>query len=234
MIGNGIFLFVVALPFLLVPAAPSAPIEVKIGLFLFGAGLATFALVMLWRHWMHVFLHEHGIREYRQRRGRRLRFDDVDEVIYSSLRLFSHGSYIHTIQKLALKSDRMSGPPLVCTHVFREQDGRANGETTTPLVNVRDALSLQLAERMSQRLTRGEAVEWVPRLRLRTRCMEFDDRGRVELIEWRRVSKLDIDQGMFRLWLDAEPKPFLTAPTHIVNFYPAYCLAMRLFHGVPQ
>jgi hypothetical protein len=213
--------------------APSAPFDVKVGSFLFGASLATFALVMLWRHWMHVFLHEHGIREYRQRRGRCLRFEDVDEVTYSSLRLFSHGSYIHTIQKLALKSDGMSGPPLVCTHIFKEPNGRATGETRTPLINARDALSFQLAEMMSRRLSRGDAVEWVPRLRLRSRGLEVDDRGRVGFIEWRRVDKLDIDQGMFRLWLDADPKPILTAPAHIANFYPAYCLAMRLWQQAP-
>ncbi|HVC95708.1 MAG TPA: hypothetical protein VND64_18585 [Pirellulales bacterium] len=43
------------------------------------------------------------------------------------------------------------------------------------------------------------------------------------------VLMVDINQGMFRLWLDAVPKPLLTVPTHLVNFYPAYYLAMRLW-----
>ena len=51
---------------------------------------------------MHVFLQERGIREYRQGRGRALAYDDADEMYYSSLRIFMHGSYIHTLQKVGL------------------------------------------------------------------------------------------------------------------------------------
>lgn len=127
-VGNALFLLVLGILAMLVVGAPTAPIGVKVSFFLFGAGVAGLALWMLWRHWMHVFLQERGIREYRQRRGRSLPYNQADEITYSSLRVFMNGSYIHTVEKVALKSDREAGPPLVCTHIFKEADGRAPGE----------------------------------------------------------------------------------------------------------
>jgi hypothetical protein len=106
-IGNAIFLLVLGVPLVLVIFAPEAPLGARVGLPLLGCCVTGFAALMLWRNWMHVFLQERGIREYRQRRGRSLPYDQVDEVVYSSARLFAHGSYIHTVQKLALRSDRL-------------------------------------------------------------------------------------------------------------------------------
>lgn len=229
-VGNVIFLLVLGVLPMLVVASPTAPAGVKVGFFLFGAGVAGFALWMLWRHWMHVFLQERGIREYRQRRERSLPYDQADEITYSSLRIFMNGSYIHTVEKVALKSDRAPGPPLVCTHIFKEADGRAPGEAQTPLLNVRNAVSLRLAERMSEQIAREAAIEWTPELRIRGRGLELiDAHGGCELVEWDRLSRLEIDYGKLKLFHDGNDRPRLEMPVARPNFYPAYFVAVRLW-----
>lgn len=229
-VGNAIFLLVLGILPMLVVASPTAPTDVKAGFFLFGAGIAGFALWMLWRHWMHVFLQERGIREYRQRRGRSLPYDQADEITYSSLRVFMNGSYIHTVAKVALKSDREPGPPLVCTHIFKEADGRAPGEARTPLLNVRNAVSLRLAAQMSQQIAQEAAIEWTPELRIHARGLELiDARGGCELVEWGRLRRLEIDQGKLRIFHDDNDPPRVDTPVAKPNFYPAYFVAYRLW-----
>lgn len=231
-VGNALFLLVLGLPMMLVVLAREAPLAVKLGLFFLGIGLASFAAVMLWRHWMRVFLQERGIREYRQRRGRSLPYVDVDELTYSSTRIFMHGSYIQTVQKLALKSDGMTGPPLVCTHRFREPEPRSDAEARTALTDVRNLVGLVLAERLSQRLEREGAIPWTPELSLRRTGLECLAGGTaVRFIEWRRVRDLQLDQGKMRLWLESEDKPSAESATDLPNFYPGYLLADRLRRG---
>jgi hypothetical protein len=228
-IGNCVFLMVVSLPFILVVAAPTAPMEMRLGFFGFGLCLGGFAVIMLRRHWMHVFLQEFGVREYRQRRGRSLRYDQVDEMFYTSLRLFGHGSYIHTVQKLALKSNGAQGSPLVCTSIFKEADGRSPTEARTALTEVRDRVSYFLADRFSERLTREATVDWTPEVRIATRGLEIKDHhGNWELTEWRNVSRYEMKNGTLGVWFNAEAKPRVQITSAQANFYPAYALALRL------
>jgi hypothetical protein len=228
-IGNAVFLMVLGVPFMLVVAAPTAPMEVRLGGLGFGSCLSGFAAVMLWRNWMLVFLQEFGVREYRQRRGRSLRYDEVDELIYSSARIFGHGSYIHTVQKLALKSNRLAGPPLVCTLIFKEADSRSPAEAKTALADVRNRVSYSLADRFLGRLGGEATVDWTPEVRISTRGLEFADRhGNWELAEWRHVSRYEMSNGTLKFWLEAEAKPRLQINTTQPNFYPGYALALRL------
>jgi len=228
-IGNVIFLMILGVPMMLIVAAPNAPLDVRLGFLLFGSCLTGFALIMLWRNWMHVFLQETGIREYRQRRGRSLPYDQVDELIYSSLRIFAHGSYIHTVQKLALKSERLPGPPAVCTLIFKEADGRAPAEAKTVLVGVRDQVSFKLAMQLHGRISRDDAFDWTPEVRFTARGLQLADKqGRVEIVEWRRIGRHEISQGTLRLWLEGEDQPRLQISTSKPNFYPAYFLLLNL------
>lgn len=228
-IGNAIFLMVLGLPMMLVVFAREAPTQAKVSLFFLGAVIVAFALIMLWRHWMHVFLQERGIREYRQRRARSLAYDQVDEIIFSSLRIFMHGSYIHTLEKLALKADRMSGPPLVCTHIFKEANPRAPDVAHTPILHVRNVISMALAERFSQELARKNSLPWTPELRINSAGLEIvGGESSGQAFEWRRVSRMEIDQGKLQVWVDADPRPRVATLTSAVNFYPLYLLAMKL------
>jgi hypothetical protein len=227
-IGNGCFLLLLALPMMGVVAAPTAPLGVRLGLFGLGLCLSGFSAVMLWRHWMYVFLQERGIREYRRGKGRSLAYDLVDEVRYSSARIFLNGSYIHTVQKLALRSGLSREPPLVCTLIFKELDGDAPGEARTALTQVRDATSLFLADRFLERIMRDETVVWAPGVRINRRGVETEDRGAWALVEWGRVSKMDIDEGTLQLWTHEESKPRLRLSMTEPNSYPAYAMALRL------
>jgi hypothetical protein len=234
-IGNAVFLMILGVLFLLVVAAPTAPLEVRLGFFGFGLCLAGFAAIMLWRNWMHVFLQEIGVREYRQRRGRSLRYDQVDELIYTSLRIFAHGSYIHTVQKLALKSNGLAGPPFVCTLIFKEADGRSPTEARTALTEARNQVSYSLADRFLERLERESTVDWTPEVRIARRGLEITDQhGNWELVEWRNVSRYEMGNGTLSLWLDAEAKPRLQINSAQANFYPAYALVLRLRGGAKR
>jgi hypothetical protein len=236
-IGNGIFLLVCGV-FLLalgVPAIVFLPVsKTSIGggitFIVVGLSLCGFVFVMLRRNWMHVFLQERGIREFRQKRGRSLRYDQVDELTYSSLRIFLHGLYMHTVQKLALKSHNVPGPPLVCTLIFKEADGRSSSETRSALTDVRNWVSDLLEDRFLQRLGREATVDWTPEVRIGLHGLDLANRNGVrEYVAWQRVSKMETDQGWFRLWVDADVKPLLQTTTAQPNFFPAYSLALRLW-----
>ena len=214
---------------MLVVIAPKAPLEVRLGFGGFGSCLSGFAAIMLWRNWMHVFLQESGIREYRQRRSRSLRYDQVDELLYTSLRIFGHGSYIHTVQKLALKSNRLAGPPLVCTLIFKEADGRSHAEAGTPLTKVRDRISSAIAARLFERLAREPTVDWTPEVRISKRGLELSNHRSVwKLVEWRKISRYEMEGGTLKLWIEGETTPRHQISTSQSNFYPAYSLALRL------
>ena len=226
-IGSMIFLIVLGLPISLVVFAREAPMYFRIFALCLGGGLVILALVALWRRWMHVFLQEHGIREYRQRRGRSLPYDKVDEVTYSAIRIFMHGSYIHTVEKLAMRSTTLPGPPLVCTHIYREPNPQG-GETGTPLLDVRNVISAGLTLRLSKRLAAEHGLDWTPNLRLHQGGLEIlDGKAGAQVIEWRRLSKLEIQHGKLRIWVDADSRPRIATPTTAPNFYPIYFLAMQ-------
>jgi hypothetical protein len=144
------------------------------------------------------------------------------------LRIFMHGSYIHTIEKLALKSDHASGPPLVCTHVFKESDPRSEGETCTPVLLVRNTICASLAVRLSSRLARENGLDWRPGLRIYPSGLEIlDSKMGARFVEWRRLSRIEIEQGRLRIWVDADVRPCVETPTSVPNFYPIYFLAMQ-------
>jgi hypothetical protein len=227
-LGNAVFLLILGACMTLVVFAKAAPLSMRAGMFLFGCALAAFALLMAWRHWTHVFLQETGIREYRQGRGRSLGYEQVGEVTYSALRIFMHGSYIHTVEKLALRSARLPGPPLVCTHIFKERNPRNGAEMPTPVSDVRDAVSTSLAKRLSEQLVRENTLGWTPDLRIHAGGLEILDRkAGAQVVEWRRLTKIEIEQGKLRIWVDSDAHPRVDTSTAVPNFYPIYFLMMQ-------
>jgi hypothetical protein len=56
-----------------------------------------------------------------------------------------------------------------------------------------------------------------------------DRKGVKSRVAWKRISKMEVNQGMFRLWVDASVKPHLRATTAQPNFFPGYALALRLW-----
>jgi hypothetical protein len=236
-IGNGIFLLLcglLSLAFGLATLilAPVSRVSILGGIAFIGVGLSlcVFVGIMLRRYWMHVFLQERGICEYRQGRARSLRYDQVDELTYSTLRIFMHGFYIHTVQKLALKSHGLPGPPLVSTLIFKETDRRSSSETRTALTDVRKMVSERLEDMFVQKLRLGEMVDWTPELRIGSRGLDVADRKGVgEHVEWQRVTNLEVNQGIFRLWVNSNAKPLHQTTTAQPNFFPAYSLALRLW-----
>jgi len=138
--------------------------------------------------------------------------------------------YIHTVQKLALKSHDLPEPPLVSTLIFIEADGHSPVETRTAITDVRKMVSDRLEELFVQKLGRGETVDWTPELRIDWRGLDVvDRRGAGKHVEWQQVTSLEVNQGIFRLWVDSVAKPLYQTTTAEPNFFPAYSLALRLW-----
>jgi hypothetical protein len=235
-IGSLVFLFLCGLMMLAfaVPALILMPVSAASigGGMLFvtvGLALCVFVAIMARRYQMHVFLQEHGICEFRQGRPRSLRYDHVDELTYSSLRIFMQGSYVHTVQKLALKSHSLLGPPLVCTLIFKEADGRSPSEGRSALTNIRDMTSGVIEERLRRELGRNGAIDWTPDLRIKVSGLDVAHRkGGWSFVEWERIRKIEVKDGTLGLWVDSDGKPLVRTSSAQPNFFPAYSLAMRL------
>ena len=198
-----------------------------------GSLLCGFTGIMLRRHWMHVFLQERGIREYRQRQGRSLRYDDVDELTYSSLRIFMSGFYIHTVQKLALKSRGLQGPPLVSTLIFKEADGRSAFESPTALTDVRDRISSVIDERLLEASAARERL--IGRLRsvsARVVWIWLIARAPVISSNGPGSARWKPGRGCYGSGSTRKSKAGLETTTPRPNFFPAYSLALILWeHG---
>jgi hypothetical protein len=228
-IGNCIFLMILGLPFMLVVLAPTAPWEVKLGLSTVGFGLSAFAAIMLWRNWMYVFLQERGIREYRQGKPRSLHYDEVATLFYTSGRIFSHGSYVHTVQKLALQADEPEAKPLVCTHIFREPDGRALAEARTPLTQMRDVVARRLADRLLTQVRRGEAARWSDDIQIGPDGLLISPGvGREDQIAWSRIHRIALNEGVCQIEIDDDQKPRWKIKSSEPNFWPALVLVQRM------
>lgn len=230
-IGNSIFIMLLGAPMMAIIAAPNAPPDVRFGFFAFGGGMVVFSLVMLWRNWMHVFLQQRGICEYRQRRRRCLAYDDVEIIIYSSLRIFMNGAYMHTVQKLALGSEETRNRPLVCTNVYKETD-HSGVEMATAVTQVRDAIAQRLANEFLLELERG-TIPWGPKVRVHRRGIELERTAdNWELIEWSRIGRYESDQAVFRIWIDADPSAAIQVKTTVPNFYPVLSIVLPHVSGM--
>ena len=236
-IGNLVFLFLCGLmmfafgvPALVLLPASAGSIAGGLLFIGIGLGLCVFVVIMAQRYRMHVFLQEHGICEYRQGQPRSLRYDQVDELTYSSGRIFMHGSYVHTVQKLALKSHMLPGPPLVCTLILKESDGRSPSESRSAVTIARNMTSSMIEERLRRRLGRDGAIDWTSDLRIKSSGLDVAHRkGGWSFVEWYRIKKMDVHEGMFGLWVDADTRPLLRTTSAQPNFFPAYSIAIRLW-----
>ncbi len=209
-----------------------------------------YGLYLLWRdRGLILYLHEHGLRERRRGRESTIRFDDAEELTFQSTRVYVNGVYSGTVERLAVRSSRPEPRSLFFQHKRRETSGMATGyEETGEVGRIANRVASALSRRMAGRLQRGESVAWTPRLRLSRGGIAVSPRqnawqgglpqpfkaqtsphgGKWEVIPWERVAKVDTDQGVFRLWVEGQSRPFVQLPTGLPNFHPGYLVATAI------
>ena len=138
-----------------------------------------------------------------------VRYQDVTEMTFRATRMYYNGAYTGTLQEIGVKTDESGNRPLVFHHSYRERAGLPTGyRDATPLNHLCDLLTTQIARRMADRLGRGESVEWTPAMRISSRGVEVVNRaGAADDVDWDRIARVDVERGVFRLWVEGVDKP---------------------------
>jgi hypothetical protein len=197
-----------------------------IGAAFLGAGLRD--LLATWGRVF--FVHAGGIRDVQGGRETVVPFAAVDEVTFRMTRMFQNERYFGTFQEMVLRAGGRTYP---FDQVIREQTGMTTDyQQTTPMQTVCDRASALIAARMDEQLRRGEAVAWTGSLRLDPAGVEVVGRG--TLIEWERIARVDIENGVCRLWVEGSSRPQVEIDTKATNFFPGHAVvAARLRQSAP-
>ena len=114
-------------------------------------------------------------------------------------------------------------------------------------------LPAAIAENMVARLVKKETLPWTPRMRLNLAGVEIEQqrwwerdlrdmaksivgwfrwtdgpRGAWPHLPWNQIDRMTIENGIFRLWADGEPRPRIEILTGALNFHPGYIVATQL------
>ncbi len=181
------------------------------------------------------YLHERGLRVRDGKGWRVVRYEDVTEMTFRATRMYYNGAYTGTLQEIGVKTDESGSRPLVFKHSYRERSGLQTGyRDATPLNHLCDLLTAQIARRMADRLGRGESVEWTPAMRISSRGVEVVNRaGAADDVDWDRIARVDVERGVFRLWVEGVDKPRVEVPVGGPNFFPGYALVLQRLQGQP-
>ena len=181
------------------------------------------------------YLHERGLRVRDGKGWRIVRYQDVTEMTFRATRMFTNGAYTGTLQEIGLKTDEAESKPLVFKHSYREKAGLATGyRDATPLNHLCDVLTGLIARRMTERLGRGESVAWTSAMQIGKRGVAVVSRaGAVDEIDWDRITRVDVERRIFRLWEVGSEKPRVQIPVGGPNFFPGYALVLQHLQGQP-
>ena len=230
-IGEGIFLVSAGLLAVGVGLAPIWPAliwswfmcaaVVLLGVMMIGASVGRFR-----KAGTVCTFNEHGARRLGRNGGvdQELRYEDVEELEFTLTRLYMNGTYSGTFQHLVLGSGRTGEEKYRMTRSFREDTGLVTAyRVPHELEPVSNRIAGLMAERMQKRLERGQTVGWTEGLTIDASGINLPGRGGL-YATWEQIDRIQIDQGMFRLWLTEERKPRVQVPTCKMNFFPGYFL----------
>lgn len=236
-----LFLIVAALfliPTAILPFTADFRTGVMVGPLLAGLGamFGTFGIVYIATNARKVsFLHKGGLRIREGKTQRTVRYPDVTEMTFKATRMYYNGAYTGTVQEIGLKTDEPGSKPVVFRHSYREKlASRTAPAETTPLNHLCNALTAQIARRMADQIQRGESAPWTNAMRINNRGVEIVGKsGAVEEVEWERIARVDLDRGVFRLWVEGSEKPRVQATVGGPNFFPGYYLVVQRLQGQP-
>jgi len=212
----------------LVPVPPPGPPHAMLVMGLIVAAGGAFCLVVglvrlipnMGASW---HLHEHGVRLLQRSKELVLRYEDVDEITFKTVRVYFHDVCTGEVDEATFTS-HAPGKQAVRIKQVRRPGTVSGSDLNQPgaLAQACDKIAGLIANRMLTRIGRGESIAWVRSIRLRADGLEIESRTGPERIEWSQIDKFGIEQGSFHLWRSGETRPFLKLPTHLPNFFPGY------------
>ena len=151
------------------------------------------------------YLHERGLRIVDRKGQRTLRYQDVTEMTFKAIRHVSQRRLLGTSQEIGLKTDETGSKPLVFRHTYKEKSGLVSGYAEgTPMNRLCNVLTGLIARRMAARLQRGESVPWTRSYADQQSRRRNHGQGGWEEVEWERIARVDVERGIFRLWVEGD------------------------------
>ncbi|HVV99123.1 MAG TPA: hypothetical protein VHB77_02215 [Planctomycetaceae bacterium] len=212
-----------------------------------GAGGLFYLIAGVLRLWkfrgFKVALYEHGILEHKAGRDEIVQFRDADEVTFGSTRLFVNGTYAGTIERLTVKTVGPRGKTLSFQRKRQEQTGFATGyNERSDVEDVAHRISADVANRMHERLRRGESVSWTPRMRLTPRGIDivpprwWEDlaalfQRRPVSATWEQIERTNFEQGFFELWIRGTKRSAIKLPVQSPNFHAGWLIAATVLQA---
>jgi hypothetical protein len=214
-------------------------------------GGAPLALGLAWRGWNRggsIAFHERGLATAQ---GTVLPYSEVDELVFSATRFFSHGRYIATHEGLTIRSHHLGAKAVAVGTRRKEANvGQPTGlEAPGQLPTLAKYISTAIANRMEKQLQAGEVIPWTPRMRITQQGIETTPAGFFSrdlrrlsakgegkpgdwtLVTWRQVRAADLREGVFRLWVQGESSPRVELPMGAPNLHPGYAVVASVLRG---
>jgi hypothetical protein len=179
-------------------------------------------------------LHEKGLRQRWNGRETIILFENADELSFDTTRVIVNTAYVGTNEFLGVRQGTKSA------YFFRqvkEENPWADSREPGDVDRLASAVTGMVAEKLADRLLRGEVVEWTNHFRLTSTALHiasvpwwrgdlrtfFRDR-RWQHVEWAEIERREIEYGVYRLWLYGEKRPRVTLRTDLPNFFPGLLL----------
>jgi len=193
------------------------------GLILAGAGVAL--------KFSNFRCHERGVWQSSLLGQKLLKYGDIGSFTYSATRHYHNGAYTGTHLSMHFKpvSPQAGSAIRFSTTVQGDDDD---------LDELRDVISQAIAARMAGELAAGQAVTWTPNLQflpqgIRYRPAGMFGRKDFELLPFESYGGQNMDQGVFYLFSNLQPKPVTNEQCSAENFFPGFFLLLQLCHAPP-
>ena len=162
-----------------------------------------------------------------RRRGRgefRLLYQEIAEFTYNATRMFYKGVYTGTQLSLTFRAHRG-------TVRYRAKVQNLDAD----LNELRDHIAKLIASRMLCQLRSGGAVPWMSDVVFLPQGLQFRRSrmlglasGPPEILPYGQIRGVNLNEGAFSLYGDAEAKPLISKPVGSPNFFPGYYAVVAL------
>ncbi len=176
--------------------------------------------------------HERGVFKQGMFSSGQLRYEELESFSYSATRQYYNGAYIGTALNLSMAPRKDSGKkPINFSRTVKNVD--------EALDELRDHISMVLANDMLRRLADGERVAWTSNMALLPQGIEYRPAGFVKrkeavVLPYQNVFNFDLQQGTFHLWEHGKDKSVMQESVGVPNFFPGYFALARLFSQAAQ
>ncbi len=159
-------------------------------------------------------------------------FHELHEFTYSATRMYHNGSYIGTVVRLVFIPHAESGKKKISY-------GTNVKNADAALEHLRNQVSMQLAQKIVDRVLAGKTVPWTNQLilepeGLRYTKITFFSKGEPTFIAYKDISYVTMHQETLSFHQSSRPKPFITEQASKKNFYPGYMALQALMAKAKQ